>query len=228
MFVCMTVKTKDYAAFVIHLSDCRPSTMKKSIKKQKSTSSNKAQKAVLSQHGGADFFVEFWEESWTYIKTVVDVLREPVLILDQDLKVLAANEAFYSLFQVKPSNTEGHSVYELGNGQWNIPALRNLLEDILPKDTFFKGFTVEHEFQFIGQKTIILNARHIHAKEPSSSELFPSLIMLAMEDVTDIMTIAKTLASHTSKLEKTLLQRTSKLEAKIVTLEKQIHVPKKK
>lgn len=185
-------------------------------------------KETYAQYGEADFFAEFWEESWTYIKTVVDVLREPVLILDQDLKVLAANEAFYSLFQVKPANTEGHIVYELGNGQWNIKALRKLLEDILPKDTFFKGFTVEHEFQFIGQKTIILNARHIHAKESGSAKPFPSLIMLAMEDVTDIMTIAKTLASHTSKLEKTLQQRTSKLEVKIATLEKQIHVPKKK
>jgi nitrogen-specific signal transduction histidine kinase len=176
----------------------------------------------------ADFFVEFWEESWTYIKTVVDVLRESVLILDKDLKVLAANEAFYSLFQVKPANTEGQNVYELGNGQWNIPALRKLLEDILPKDTFFKGFEVDHEFQFIGHKTIILNARHIHSKDPKSSELFPPLIMLAMEDVTDIMTIAKTLANHTSQLEKSLMQRTSTLEAKIVTLEKQIHVLRKK
>lgn len=179
------------------------------------------------QRVDVDFFVEFWEESWTYIKTVVDVLREPVLLLDKDLKVLAANEAFYSLFQVKPANTEGQIVYELGNGQWNIEALRKLLEDILPKDTFFKGFEVEHEFQFIGQKTIILNARHIHAKDPKGLDLFPSLIMLAMEDVTDIMTIAKTLARHTSQLEKTLLQRTSTLEAKIVTLEKQIHVLRK-
>lgn len=197
--------------------------MKKKITKKTTVNKKKNPQLV-----GADFFSEFWEESWTYIKTVVDVLREPVLILDKDLKVLAANEAFYSLFQVKPANTEGQVVYELGNGQWNIPALRTLLENILPKDTFFKGFEVDHEFQFIGHKTIVLNARHIHSKDSKSAELFPPLIMLAMEDVTDIMTIAKTLAKYTNQLEDTLMQRASTLEAKIVTLEKQIYVLRRK
>ena len=84
-----------------------------------------------AKHVGAEFFVEFWEESWTYIKTVVDVLREPVIILDKNFKVLAANEAFYELFQVEKSDTEGKIIYKLGNGQWDIPALRKLLENIL-------------------------------------------------------------------------------------------------
>lgn len=214
------------AAVVIFSPRQRQSTMKKKI-----TTNAKGQKETRDKHSrpvGADFFAEFWEESWTYIKTVVDVLREPVLILDKELKVLAANEAFYSLFHVAPANTEGQIVYELGNGQWNIPKLRKLLEDILPKDTFFKGFEVTHEFPNIGEKTIILNARHIHSNDPTSSELFPPIIMLAMEDVTDIMTIAKTLARHTSQLETTLMQRTNTLEAKIGTLEKQIHVLKRK
>jgi two-component system CheB/CheR fusion protein len=68
-----------------------------------------------------------WEKSWTYIKTVVDVVREPVLILDKDLRVMAANESFYRIFQVEAKDTEGHVVYGLGNGQWDIPALRKLL-----------------------------------------------------------------------------------------------------
>lgn len=174
------------------------------------------------QHIGADFFVEFWEESWTYIKTVVDVLREPVLILDKEFKVLAANEAFYALFQVVKNETEGKVIYALGNGQWNIPALRKLLENILPKNTFFKGFEVEHNFPAIGQRTIILNARHIHSKDKSASELFPPLIMIAMEDVSEIMTIANKLAQYTSQLEKTLATRTEKVETKIATLEKKI------
>ncbi|MFA7715221.1 MAG: PAS domain-containing protein, partial [Candidatus Paceibacterota bacterium] len=87
---------------------------------------------------GADFVERFWEKSWTYIKTVVDVVREPVLILDKDLRVMAANEAFYRIFQVESKDTEKKIVYELGNGQWNIPSLKKLLEDILPKNTFFK------------------------------------------------------------------------------------------
>lgn len=173
-------------------------------------------------HGGADFFDEFWEESWTYIKTVVDVLRESVLILDKNFMVLAANEAFYNLFQVEQKDTEGKIIYKLGNGQWDIPALRKLLEDILPKNTFFKGFEVSHEFPSIGHRTIILNARHIYSKDKTTSELFPPIIMLAMEDISGIMTIAKNLANHTNQLEKALAQQIKKLSTKIITLEKHI------
>lgn len=179
-------------------------------------------------HIGANFFVEFWEESWTYIRTVVDVLREPVLILDKNFKVLAANEAFYDLFQVDRKDTEGKIVYELGNGQWNIPKLRKLLEDILPKNTFFKGFEVEHEFPAIGKRTIILNARHIHSTDETSSKLFPPIIMLAMEDVSEIMTIAERLATYTNQLEKSQTTRTQKLEAKITRLERKIDTLTKK
>lgn len=194
---------------------------KKQVKKTKSKS--------VRKHSDANdaFFVEFSEESWTYIKTVVDVMREPVLILDKNLKILAANESFYDLFQVKPSDTEDKTVYELGNGQWDIPRLRKLLDDILAKDTFFKGFEVEHEFPIIGRKTIILNARHIYSKHTRAAKWFPPIIMLAMEDITGIMTIANTLASHTNNLEKTLAERTRVLEAKIEILEKHIKRAKK-
>jgi transcriptional regulator of aromatic amino acid metabolism len=187
---------------------------KKSIPKHVSSSNYR--------HVGADFFVEFWEESWTYIKTVVDVLREPVLILDKNCKVLAANEAFYTLFQVEQKDTEGESIYTLGNGQWNIPELQKLLEDILPKNTFFKGFEVKHNFPVIGKRTIILNARHIYSKDKNSSELFPPIIMIAMEDVSEIMDIANRLAQYTNQLELALSVRTKKLEGQIAKLEKKI------
>lgn len=194
--------------------------MNKKVKKDKPKTSSK--------HVGSDFFVEFWEESWTYIKTVVDVLREPVLILDKNFKVLAANEAFYNLFQVNQKDTEGKIIYKLGNGQWNIPALRKLLEDILPKNTFFKGFEVEHDFPFIGHRTMILNARHIRSRDKATSELFPPIIMIAMEDVSEIMSIASRLAQYTNQLEKTLASRTQKLEVKIAALEKKIGLLTKK
>lgn len=174
------------------------------------------------QHIGAEFFVEFWEESWTYIKTVVDVIREPVIILDKQLRVLAANEAFYKLFQTKQEETEGKVIYKLGNGQWDIPSLKKLLEDILPKETFFKGYEVEHEFPTIGRRTIILNARHIYSRDKTTSELFPPIIMIAMEDVTEIMTIANQLSQYTNKLEETLATRTEKLEVKINKLERKL------
>jgi len=180
------------------------------------------------EHVGAEFFVEFWEESWTYIKTVVDVLREPVILLDDHCVVLAANEAFYKLFEAKQKDTEGKVIYELGNGQWDIPALRKLLIDILPKDTYFKGFEVEHEFPTIGHRTIILNARRIHTLDKKTAKLFPPIIMIAMEDVSEIMSIAGRLAQYTNHLEKTLTTRTQKLEIKIKLLEKKLTTMVKK
>lgn len=171
---------------------------------------------------GQDFFELLWEQSWTYIKTVVDVAHEPILILDESLMVLAANDAFYRTFQVEPKETEQKNIYKLGNGQWDIPVLRKLLDDILPKNTFFKGFEVTHVFPVIGRKVMILNARQIYFKENVTSKLFPPIILLAMEDVTEIMAIAETLAAHTKNLEGRLSERTKKLEDKIIKLEKKI------
>jgi nitrogen-specific signal transduction histidine kinase len=171
---------------------------------------------------GADFFERSWEESWTYIKTVVDVVHEPVLILDKDLRVLAANESFYKVFQVDSKDTENKIVYELGNGQWNIAKLRKLLEDILPQNSFFKGFEVTHKFPGIGQKTMILNARQIHIKKESTTNVEPAIILLAIEDITDMMNVAKMLADHTKKFEAELMGRTQKLEVHILELEKEI------
>jgi len=171
---------------------------------------------------GADFFERSWEESWTYIKTVVDVMREPVLILDKDFHVMTANECFYQTFQVERKNTEKKSIYDLGNGQWNIPSLRKLLEDILPKNTFFKGFEVAHDFPSIGHKIMILNARQIH------SEKFPAIIMLAMEDVTEMMAVAEALALHTNQFETKLMEQTEKLGVHLERLEKEMQELKKK
>jgi len=178
----------------------------------------------------SDFFERFWEESWTYIKTVVEVVRQPILILDKDFRVMAANERFYHTFQVKAPDTEGKVVYELGNGQWDIPALRKLLEDILPKNTFFNGFEVTHEFPFIGKKVMILNARQIHSRSLNSdnpAELFPPIILLAMEDVTEMMIVAETIANHANHLETKLSEKTHELDLHIMKLEKELNELKK-
>ena len=168
------------------------------------------------------FIKRLGEESWTYIKTVVDVVREPVMILDKELRVLAANESFYRTFQVEAKDTENKVIYELGNGQWDIPTLRKLLEDILPKNTFFKGFEVAHTFPFIGKKVMILNAREIHCKEDSELGPCPPIILLAMEDITEMMAVAEKLAYHTNEFETKLADRTSKLEIHIINLEKEV------
>ena len=177
---------------------------------------------------GANFFPHFWEKSWTYVKTVVDVLHESVLILDADFKVVAANEAFYETFRVKLEDTEGKVIYELGNGQWDIPSLRKLLDDILPKQTVFKGFQVAHEFPSIGRKVMILNARQIYIKDDESSEEFPPIILLAIEDVTEMMIVAESLSDHAKEIESRLMARSRKLETHIGKLEKEISELKNK
>ncbi len=171
---------------------------------------------------GKDYAKLLWEESWTYIKTVVDTVREPFLILDKDLCVMAANESFYRTFQVEEGDTEGKLVYQLGNGQWNIPSLKKLLEDILPQNSFFKGFEVAHDFPLIGRKVMILNARRIY-HEGKSGNTFPPIILLAMEDVTDMMDVAEMLARRTSRFEAEMAERTGKLEMQIRDLEKLIN-----
>lgn len=174
---------------------------------------------------GAYFVERLWEESWTYIKTVVDIVRDPILILDKDLRVMAGNESFYRTFQVEPKDAEGKVIYELGDGQWNIPVLKKLLEEILPKNTFFKGFEVDHIFPVIGHKVMILNARRIY-KETAAPQKFPPIILLAMEDVTEMMTVAKKLADHTNNFEVRLEERTKNLEKHIKILEKEVDMLK--
>jgi hypothetical protein len=191
---------------------------------------NKEEVGVAIKSVGTDFFTRLWEESWTYIKTVVDIVREPVLVLDKDFRVMAANDSFYRTFQVEAKDTENKIVYELGDGQWDIPALRKLLEDILPKNTFFKGFEVIHEFPVIGRKVMILNARQIHSsfvKEDTASEIFPPIILLAMEDVTEMMVVAEALAGHANQTEAKFAEQTQKLEIHIGELEKEINELKK-
>ncbi len=174
-------------------------------------------------HGRAfknNFIEHLWEKSWAYIKTVVDVMTEPILILDKDLRVMAANEAFYKTFKVEAKDTENKIVYELGNGQWDIPALKNLLKDIIPKNTYFKGFNVNHEFPLIGRKIIILNARQLHSKEKIDLKTISPMILLAMEDVTEMMTVAEIFASHTNEIKFKLDQRTKALESHTQKLQK--------
>lgn len=171
---------------------------------------------------GSDFFEILWDRSWTYIKTVVDVVREPMVILDKDFKVMAANEPFYDTFKVDSSETEGESLFKLGNGQWKIPVLQKLLSDVLTDQTYFKGFQVAHEFPGIGRKVMILNARQIHIVNEGEMDAFPSIILLAMEDVTDMLVVAESLANHANKIETKLSERAQKLEITISKLEKDL------
>ena len=99
------------------------------------------------------------QDTLDYAESILATVREPMLVLDRDLRVITANRSFYRVFQVEEEETENRLVYELGNGQWDIAELRTLLEDILPQNHHFDDFKIEHDFPAIGRKVMLLNAR---------------------------------------------------------------------
>jgi len=116
------------------------------------------------------------QDARDFADAIVETVREPLLILDDDLRVQRANPAFYRQFQVTPADTEGYRIFELGKGQWNIPTLRTLLEELLPANHALVDYEVEHTFPRIGDKVMLLNAQRIdHVQR----------ILLAMEDITE-------------------------------------------
>ncbi|RKH17979.1 PAS domain-containing protein [Corallococcus sp. CA047B] len=114
-----------------------------------------------------------------YATAIVETMREPFLVLDAGLRVINANPAFYTTFQVSQEQTLGHTLYSLGNGQWNIPQLRHLLEEILPLNKHLQDFAMEHRFDTIGHRRMLLNARQL-----SSETTGTQYILLSIEDIT--------------------------------------------
>jgi nitrogen-specific signal transduction histidine kinase len=145
-----------------------------------------------------------------YMKTLVDVAREAFLILDAKLRVIEANSIFYQTFQVTPKETQNVLLYKLGNGQWNIPELKRLLEEILPKKKEVRDYEVTHIFETIGKKTIQLNAKQIDSVK---------LIILAMEDITVKNELECKLSDYTKGLEVTIAKRTRELANRVQELE---------
>jgi signal transduction histidine kinase/CHASE3 domain sensor protein len=124
--------------------------------------------------------LELTEKARVYAENIVDTVRKPLLVLDAGLRVHSANRSFYQMFQVTPQHTEGKPLYELGNGQWDIPALRPLLAEILPQHTSFQDFEVEEDFPGIGRRTMLLSARKLFRVGNSTDS-----ILLAIEDITE-------------------------------------------
>ena len=120
------------------------------------------------------------DDARDYAKNIVETVREPLVVLNSDLKILTANHNFYDTFKVTPEETIGNFIHDLGNRQWDIPKLRVLFEEILPQDSVFNGYEVEHDFLDIGRKVILLNARQIFREDIGSN-----IILLAMEDITE-------------------------------------------
>jgi len=119
-------------------------------------------------------------EAHEYTESIVQTIREPLIMLDADLRVVSANRSFYKVFKVAPQEIQGRLLYDLGNRQWDIPALRKLLEDILPRKRTVESFEVEHDFETIGQRTMLLNARRLRREKGK-----PKMILLAIEDITE-------------------------------------------
>lgn len=137
-------------------------------------------------------------DAQTLAQAIVNTIPEPFIVLNEEFRVLAASRSFYQTFKVDPEQTEGSLLYALGGGQWDIPALRLLLETIIPQRTAMDGFEVEHDFPNLGRRTMLLNARKVIYDDSSSST-----ILLAFTDIT-----ARRLIEREKEI---LLQRTEEL-----------------
>jgi PAS domain S-box-containing protein len=136
------------------------------------------------------------DEARDYSESIINTVREPLIALDQDLRVVSVSRSFYEVFKVNPQETLGQLIYDLGNKQWNIPKLRELLETILPQKATFDNYEVEHDFATIGRRIMLLNARQIQrvlGKE--------RIILLAIEDITGRKDIEAALQKASAELQ---------------------------
>ena len=150
------------------------------------------------------------QEASEYAESIIETVREPLVVLDTHLRVISVNHSFYQTFEVTPEDTEGKLIYDLGNRQWNIPKLRVFLEEIIPRNNQFQNFEVDHEFPAIGHRTMLLNARQIYRKGIGAQ-----MILLAIEDITE----RKKAEEKIKKLNEDLKHRAFELEAAYKELE---------
>jgi PAS domain S-box-containing protein len=145
---------------------------------------------------------------------IVETVREPLLVLTPDFRVQSANPAFYQMFQVTPMETVGQHIYHLGNQQWDIPELHTLLEQILPQNTVFNDYEVRHDFERIGPRTILLNARRLDNVQ---------FILLAMEDITARQQAETQRQQYQTQLEQQVHERTVALRQEMAERQRLEH-----
>jgi chemotaxis protein methyltransferase CheR len=158
------------------------------------------------------------DEAELLAEAVFDTVREALLVLDRDLRVVVANRSFYVMFQVEPVQTLDRLVYELGSGHWNIPTLRRLLEEILPHNAFLHDYEVKHEFPGIGRKAMRLNARKLRRRADQTE-----LILLAIEDVTEEHSLREQQQTAMEALERTSEALRATIEEKTTLLQELHH-----
>jgi signal transduction histidine kinase len=136
-------------------------------------------------------------ESVDYAESVIDTVHEPLLVLDRDLRVENASRSFYDTFGVTDQATIGQFLYDLGNGEWNIPALRHLLESVLPQQSTFRDFEVTHDFPSLGHRVMLLNGRTLLRPTAGTQR-----VLLAIEDVTERKRIQDDLVRSNEELQR--------------------------
>ncbi len=146
------------------------------------------------------------QEAREYAENIVETVREPLIVLDADLRVVTANRSFYETFHVAEEATENELLYEMGNRQWDIPKLRELLEEILPTNTVVTDYEVELEFEDIGERMMMLNARRIY-REANKTQL----VLLAMEDITELKQKEREIQELIEGLEQRVMEQTKEL-----------------
>jgi two-component sensor histidine kinase len=151
------------------------------------------------------------DDALALAQAIVDTVHEPVLVFDKGLRVIAASRSFYTVFKVSPQDTQGKLLYELGDGQWDIPTLRALLEKIIPERGVMDDYEVEHEFPGIGHRTMRLNARQVFYEKGADTT-----ILLGIEDVTGQRALER-------EKEELLREKEELLREKDVLLEEMRH-----
>lgn len=151
-----------------------------------------------------------------YAQNIVNTIREPLLVLDNKLRVVSANKSFYDNFRVNKNETEGRIIFDLGNRQWNIPELRKLLENILPENNSFSDYKIEHNFENIGTKSMLINGRRLDSMQ---------MVLLSIEDITgrektkELEKMNKLMVARELKMIE-LKEEIKKLEAKLKNKQK--------
>ena len=151
-----------------------------------------------------------------YAESIADIVRQPLIILDADLRVITANRSFYQTFKVTSKQTEGQLLYDLANRQWAIPKLQELLEDILSKNTQFQ-VEVDHEFPTIGRRIVLFNARQIYQETDEAQ-----MVLLTIEDITESRRAEEELRRHREHLEELVKEHTAELRIANEQLQQEI------
>lgn len=148
-----------------------------------------------------------------YANSIIAILREPFLVLDKNLRVISANHAFYTTFRVAEKDTTGQQLSDLGDKQWNIPKLLQLLKEVLPKKEMVRDYVVEHKFERIGERIMRINACQscvpkkvagiivARVEEEKEEEKEEELILLSIEDITEFRLAEMAVKKHVADLE---------------------------